>query len=93
MAVFLISYDINEKDAFEYDNLWAALKQLGASKILYSEWVVTGGTRESIYSALSPYVQDKYRLLVLELKNNGMWNSRLMISDDKFIGIMGSASS
>jgi hypothetical protein len=92
MAVFLISYDIKEKDAFEYDNLWAALKQLGASKILYSEWVIAGGTKESIYKALSPYVLDKDRLLVIELKNNGIWNGRLMIKSSEFLEIMASAS-
>lgn len=43
MAVYLISYDINEKDAFEYDHLWNRLEELGAVRILYSEWLVRGG--------------------------------------------------
>jgi hypothetical protein len=52
VALYLISYDINEKDAFEYDGLWAKLKSIGATKILYSEWVVVDEVRKanSIYS-------------------------------------------
>jgi hypothetical protein len=48
MALYLISYDINEKDAFEYDGLWAKLKELGAARILYSEWVLNDECRQSI---------------------------------------------
>lgn len=32
--LLLISYDINEKDAFEYDALWSKLKAIGAKRIL-----------------------------------------------------------
>src|SRR5580704_3980203 len=55
VALYLISYDINEKDAFEYDGLWAKLKSIGATKILYSEWVVVDEVRKanSIYDAVS----------------------------------------
>jgi hypothetical protein len=38
MALYLISYDINEKDAFEYEGLWKKLREIGATRILYSEW-------------------------------------------------------
>jgi hypothetical protein len=41
MALYLISYDISEKDAFEYESLWAKLRDLGAIKILYSEWLIS----------------------------------------------------
>ena len=56
MALYLISYDINEKDAFEYDGLWDRLKELGAVRILYSEWVVSANTGQAsaIYGAVAP---------------------------------------
>jgi hypothetical protein len=51
MALYLISYDIADKDKFEYGPMWAKLEDLGATKILYSEWVVAddAGMAKSIY--------------------------------------------
>jgi hypothetical protein len=43
VALYLISYDINEEDGFDYDGLWDRLKKLGAVRILYSEWVMEDG--------------------------------------------------
>ena len=85
MALYLISYDINEKDAFEYDGLWAKLKSIGATKILYSEWVVVDEVRKanSIYDAVSPVTQLKDRLIVQELTKDASWD-KLLISNDEF---------
>lgn len=85
MALYLISYDINEKDEFEYDALWATLKQLGAARILYSEWVVTGSTgrASAIYNQIAQHTQKKDRLLVQEITNDAVWD-KLMISDEAF---------
>jgi CRISPR/Cas system-associated endoribonuclease Cas2 len=85
MALYLISYDINEKDAFEYDKLWAALREIKAVRILYSEWVAIGddGKAATIYNRLAPLTQQKDRLLVQELGANAAWD-KLMISDDDF---------
>ena len=40
MALYLISYDIDEKDEFEYEFLWKRLKEIGAVRILKSEWAL-----------------------------------------------------
>lgn len=85
MALYLISYDINEKDAFEYDRLWAELKNMNAARILYSEWLVIGeaGLAGQYYNRLAPLTQAKDRLLVQELGQNAAWD-KLLISDDNF---------
>jgi hypothetical protein len=61
MALYLISYDIAEKDAFEYEGLWAALRAIGATKILYSEWVLPGELNgaSGIYNKVCGLVQGK----------------------------------
>ena len=85
MALYLISYDINEKDAFEYDRLWAKLKEMGAARILFSEWVIDGeiGGARSIYDKIAPLTQLKDRLLVQELTKDGVWD-KLLVQDDTF---------
>jgi hypothetical protein len=85
VALYLISYDINEKDAFEYDGLWARLKELGAVKILYSEWVIRGdvGKAGEIYRQIAPKTQKKDRLLVQEITNDAAWD-QLLIADSAF---------
>jgi CRISPR/Cas system-associated endoribonuclease Cas2 len=85
MALYLISYDINEKDAFEYERLWAKLKAMGAARILYSEWIIDGETADarSIYDKLAPLTQLKDRLLVQELTKDAVWD-KLLIQDDTF---------
>lgn len=85
MALYLISYDINEKDAFEYDRLWEALRNMKAVKILYSEWlkIADAGEASDIYNRLAPLTQSKDRLLVQELGANSAWD-KVMISDENF---------
>ena len=83
MPVYLISYDIAEKDAFEYEPLWEKLKEMRATRILYSEWVVKGDSATDLYAELSPLIQPKDRLLVQGITREASWD-RLMISDDAF---------
>ena len=85
MALYLISYDIAEKDAFEYQPLWTRLAQLGAVRILYSEWITTDDTAKAraVYSELAPLIQEKDRLLVQEVTKDAYWD-KLLIKDDVF---------
>ncbi len=85
MALYLISYDINEKDAFEYEGLWQQLRDLGAARILYSEWIINGdaGNARTIYDKVASKTQSKDRLLVQEITNDAVWD-KLLISDDTF---------
>lgn len=90
MPLFLISYDIAEKDAFEYGPLWAKLKEFGAARILYSECIVTGDSASEVYNLIGPLTQQKDRILVQEIGRNTMWD-KLMISDDDFQDWLGHA--
>jgi hypothetical protein len=92
MALYLISYDIAEKDAFEYESLWAKLKELGAVKILYSEWAVVRpkGSSSDLYQEIAPLTQGKDRLLVQEILGDANWD-KLLISDGDFRGLLESA--
>jgi hypothetical protein len=94
MALYLISYDIAEKDAFEYEGLWAALRAIGATKILYSEWVLPGELNgaSGIYNKVCGLVQGKDRLLVQEITEGAVWD-KLLISDDAFRGLLKHARS
>lgn len=85
MALYLISYDISEKDAFEYDALWEKLRSMGAKRILYSEWVVPSDASHAnvIYDQIAPLIQGKDRLLVQEIANNAAWD-KLMIDNQVF---------
>lgn len=47
MALYLISYDIAEKDAFEYGPLWDLLKEIGANQDSVFGMGFAGGNRES----------------------------------------------
>lgn len=92
MALYLVSYDIAEKDAFEYQKLWDRLEEMGAVKILYSEWLVTGsvGTASTIYGQIAPCTQNKDRLLVQEVTSDATWD-KLLISDEAFKKLLKSA--
>ncbi len=92
MALYLISYDISEKDAFEYGNLWQKLKDLGARRILYSEWVVIDDNAQAdrIYNEIAPLTQIKDRLLVQEITKDAAWD-KLLIKDDDFLDFIDSA--
>jgi hypothetical protein len=93
VALYLISYDINEKDKAEYAGLWAHLRKIGATKILYSEWVVKGNKDDagSIYDDIVPLIRPKDRLLVQEVTFNAAWD-KLLIADDDFHDLLVNAT-
>ena len=92
MALYLISYDINEKDSWEYSALYDKLKELGAVRILYSEWAISSGVGQahSIYWVIAPLTQKKDRLLVQELTSDAQWD-KVMISDEAFSDLLKNA--
>ena len=92
MALYLISYDINDKDKFEYDGLWGKLEELGAVRILYSEWAIKSdtGMAGDIYQKVAAKVQLKDRLLVQELTSDAIWD-KLLIPDDDYKALVNSA--
>ncbi len=92
MALYLISYDIAEKDKDEYEPLWAHLREIGAVKILYSEWVVISdvGQAGNLYRNIAPLVRLPDRLLIQEILNDAAWD-KLLISDADFQVLLRSA--
>ena len=92
MALYLISYDINEKDEFEYGPLWQRLKSMGAVKLLDSEWAMEAdeSSASMIYVRLAAMVQSKDRLLIQEVTSDAAWD-KVMISDDAFQKLLSSA--
>jgi hypothetical protein len=92
VALYLISYDINEEDGFDYDGLWDRLKKLGAVRILYSEWVMEDGIGQAgtIYHEIAPKVQEKDRLLVQEVADDAAWD-KLLIPDRVFNKLLNAA--
>jgi CRISPR-associated endonuclease Cas2 len=81
MALHLVSYDLDKPEQ-NYAGLIARLKELGAQRILYSEWfLVNQATPSAIRDDLLRFIDDNDRILVCELKNSAGWQ-RLMISND-----------
>jgi hypothetical protein len=85
MALYLISYDIKSYDKKEYPALYAKLEELGAVKILFSEWVLAAdiGQASEIYAEIAPCIKLPDRLLVQELTKDAQWD-KLLISDEAF---------
>jgi hypothetical protein len=92
MALYLISYDISQKDAAEYQPLWDLLKEMQATKILFSEWLVVDAPDQAgvIYNQIAPLTKLPDRLLVQEIGRNSAWD-KLLISDDRFRKLLQSA--
>jgi hypothetical protein len=88
MALYLLSYDISEKD-HDYQNLWDFLKKLGAVRILYSEWAVPWANNSSaldLVNATINHVMAGDNLFACELFDNTptcAWRG-LQISDAAF---------
>jgi hypothetical protein len=92
-VVYLISYDLvaPEKD---YPDLLATLRNLGAVKILLSEWV--HDTEESASDLCNHLIKagkldSNDRILVVALRNNASWR-KLLISDDDIRRVLKGAS-
>ena len=85
MALYLISYEIAEKDGFDYGALWTRLKALGAAKTLHSEWALADniGRASDIYAEIAPLIQENDRLLVQEVTRDARYD-KLLIADDSF---------
>jgi hypothetical protein len=87
MALYLISYDIAEKNREEYQELWDYLDGLGSVKILYSEYAVPfDGLAIDLGKKISPHLKTGDRLFVCELFDNSecsAWKN-LMITTDEF---------
>jgi len=81
MSAFLVSYDL-DKPGQDYADLIAALKKVGAVKLLYSQWgLITTSTAVQIRDYLKQFIDGNDRLLVVELSGQVAWYN-VMISTD-----------
>jgi len=91
MKTHLISYDL-DKPGQDYTGIIARLKELGAVKVLYSEWVLrhTASAAE-IRDDLQRFIDASDMLLVVVLTGEAAW-TKLMISDNAFKQSIGAAA-
>lgn len=78
MKKYMISYDLL-KPGQNYEALWERLRELGARKILYSQWVLRTAsmTALQIRDDLTRFVDANDRLLVTGLTGEAAWTSLL----------------
>jgi hypothetical protein len=72
MPLYLVSYDVAEKHAGEYQALWDYLGSLGSLKVLYSEYAVPfQKTALELANAVNVHLKKGDHLMVSELFKNG----------------------
>jgi CRISPR-associated endonuclease Cas2 len=94
MPLYLVSYDIPEKDRDEYQELWDYLDTLGAVRILFSEYAVPfDGTNADLADKILKHLRTNDRLLVCELftGDTGCAWHNVKISDAAFDSLLASA--
>lgn len=80
---YVISYDLNAPETInDYKKLTAALKELGAQKILYSQWVVRRyqTTAENLAKHCWQFMDANDRLLVTSLDSADWYSFNLMMN-------------
>jgi hypothetical protein len=85
MALYLISYDIKQGHESEYEDLWATLRKMRATKILLSQWLLVDEPHKAsdIYDIINPLTLQGDGVLVQEVTNDAAWDA-LKIGDDAF---------
>lgn len=86
---FLISYDLEQPPAArDYEPLMNRLREHGAHRVLYSEWVLeTNWTHTQIRDDLKRFMLPHDRILVVTIAAPAAWNNLLM-TDQDFLGFM-----
>lgn len=81
MPLYLVSYDLLNRATFgDYEDLIAALRRIGAQRVLLSQWVLrNNATSEQIRGYLTPHMHAADRILVCEMTAN--WASRGALVD------------
>lgn len=86
MAKYLISYDLDKPGAKNYARLETRLKELGARRVLFSQWVLDySANAASLETDFNGYIDtgtDSFLIVQIGLGNSA-WN-RLRLSDDEF---------
>jgi hypothetical protein len=81
MSAYLISYDL-DKPGQDYHRLIKELERLGATKVLFSEWLFNStSTAVQIRDYLQGFVDANDMLLIVELTGVAAW-TKLMINHE-----------
>jgi len=90
MATYLVSYDLDKPGPQNYTRLESRLLELGAIRVLYSQWVFSSSTdirdlERDFVSYINPSTDS---FLVVEIAPPyAVWNN-LRVSDDDFRAIL-----
>jgi CRISPR/Cas system-associated endoribonuclease Cas2 len=89
MATYLISYDLDKPGTQNYQRLEARLRDLKATRVLYSQWILQfAANAASLEHDFKQYIDPSTdSFLVVEINRNVSWN-RLRVSDDEFKAIL-----
>lgn len=80
MKRFLVSYDLLSPGR-DYNALTSALKALGASRVLLSQWVLKGNyTALQLRDHLRQYIDQNDRLLVNDFSDWASWGAMVDIN-------------
>ena len=82
---YIVSYDLN-KQGQDYATLIKELKDFGAQKVLYSQWVLKHNTTNcaALRDHFWKFMDSNDRLLVTELDGSGWAGMNLMIKLSEF---------
>jgi hypothetical protein len=84
MALYLISYDVAEGNVEDYRPLWDLMEELGATRILYSQWVVQRhNDAMALYNEVKRVLRKGDGLLVNEVTRTANWEG-LRVLDNTF---------
>jgi hypothetical protein len=79
MPVYVVSYDLN-RPGQNYPELWKALNDLNAQRLLLSQWGVrTTSTAQVLRDYLWAFMDQTDRLLVMD-RDSGSWAAYNLIS-------------
>ena len=83
MNHYMVSYDLL-KPGKDYDNLISRLSELGATRILFSQWELNSTASASeVCADLRQHIDSNDRLLVTGLNGYASWTG-LLIPDQEF---------
>lgn len=78
MALYWVGYDL-DKPGHNYDGLIKRLRELGATRIMLSDWLLPNDAKaEAIRNDMQRYMDKNDRIMVAELHNSAAWNNLLV---------------
>lgn len=73
MAIFLVSYDLNQHDR-DYPRVSKILEGMGAVRCLYSQWLVrSNGTALGLANRIEGALDSNDALLVVQVESSSAW--------------------